>query len=122
MRILARTLVILVAALIVAGGTFALGQSSYAQAQLPARPSRSVGVQESSAPAAGAATGAATMSNDNAAFVEHEHEGGRSPSLFGAVEVFQNLAIIGIIVAIVSFVKRIWRRRPNTPSALRLSI
>ncbi len=118
MRILARTLVILAAALIVAGGVFALGSSSYAQTQLPARPARTAGVEGSSATTAGATT----TSNNGAPFVEREHEGSRSPSLLGAVEVFQNLAIIGIIVAIVSFVKRRWRRRPNTPPALRLSI
>ena len=117
MRILARTLAILAAALVVAGGAFALGQSSYAQAQFQAGPARSAGVEGSSATAASAAAGAPTTANNGAAFGRHEHEGGRSPSLFGAVEVFKNLAIIGIIVAIVSLVKRIGGGRPLSASS-----
>jgi uncharacterized protein with LGFP repeats len=105
MRILARTLAILAAALVVAGGTFALGRSSYAQSQFPARPAP--GVEGSPAPAA----------NDGAAFRGHDHQGGRSPSLFGAVEVFKNLAIVSIIVVVVSLARRAWRgRRPDTPT------
>jgi hypothetical protein len=107
MRILARTLIIIATALAVAGGTFALGQSSYAQTRLLARPARAVGVEGSSATTAGTQT---TL-NDGVPFGRQEHEGSRSASLFGAVEVFKNLAIISIIVAIVSLIKRIWGGR-----------
>ena len=115
MRILARTLAILAAAFVVAGGVFALAQSSFAQTLFPARPARGAGVE--GRPPATADIG--PTSNGGAAFRGHEHEGGRSPSLFGAVEVLKNLVIISIIVAVVSLVQRIWRR-PNarpTPTA-----
>jgi hypothetical protein len=43
-----------------------------------------------------------------------EHEGNRSPSLFGAVEILKNLIIVGIIVALVALATRVTgRRRPT---------
>jgi hypothetical protein len=111
MRILARTLAILAVAAAVAGGVFAIVQSSYAQILFPARPTRGAFAGEQS-PATGAqATDTSLPADDGAAFGRPDHEGGRSPSLFGAVEVFQDLAIVSIIVAIVSLVKRAWRGR-----------
>ena len=122
MRILARTLTILAVAAAFAGGIFAAVPSSYAQALFPAEPTRGAFAREQS-PASGAqAAGTASSPNDGAAFGRPEHEGGRSPSLFGAVEVFKDLAIISFIVAIVSLVKRAWRgqiaRRPDTRLAI----
>ena len=119
MKILARILAILAAALVVAGGVFAVAQSSYAQALFPARPERGAFAEGQLPAAANAqAAGMPTAPNDAAASGRHEHEGGRSPSLFGIVEVVKNLAIISIIVAIVSLVRRAWRgRRPSAHGA-----
>ena len=122
MRILSRTLAILAAACVVAGGVFALAESSFGQALFPARPAGGAGLERRPpTTAASEAAGTAPTSNGGTGFRGHEHEGGRSPSLFGAVEVLQNLVLISIIVAGVSLVQRIWRgRRPNgqpTPTA-----
>jgi hypothetical protein len=121
MRILARTLIILAAAAAVAGGLFAVAQSSYTQTLFPAGPARSA-LAEGQPPANAQAAGSLPP-RDGADFGRPNHEGGRSPSLFGAVEVVKNLAIISIIVAIVSLMRRPWRgRRPTTPPASTPSI
>jgi hypothetical protein len=120
MRIFARTLAILAAACVVSAGAFALVQSSYAQSLFSAGPARGAGFE---APRAAAleseADGASATPSEGAAPGRHAHEGGRSPSLFGAVEMLKNLAIISIIVALVSLVKRAARgRRPSPPPTL----
>ena len=98
MRIIPRTFAILAAAMIVVGITFGFAQSSSAQALTSARPARNAATQGQSA--------GGTRGRPHGEF---GHEGNRSPSLFGAVEIVKNLVIVGIIVALVALVKRATR-------------
>ena len=100
MRIIRRTLAILAAALVVIGITFGFAQSSNAQSLSRPRPARSAAAQGRPAGEFSGAPGRG-----------FEHEGNRSPSLFGAIEIVKDLAVVGIIVALVTLMTRARRRR-----------
>lgn len=119
MKIIARTLAILTAALVVAGIAYALSQTSLVQ-----------GLESSMRPAGGpphaqSADAATSASDDTAATLPQRPEGGehdQSPSLAGGVEVLKSLAIVGVIVALISLGGGLVRRlaggrgpRPPTP-------
>jgi hypothetical protein len=108
MRIIGRIVAICAAAVLVAGITFGLAQSSSAQSLAPAWPAQSAAAQSQSS------GGTIDASSDRASGRPAHgpgHEGNRSPSLFGALEIVKDLAIIGIIVALVALVTRVSRSR-----------
>lgn len=112
MKLLSRTLAILAAALVVAGVALTLGQSSYAQSLFPARPEQAAMAQASGSTSANTKTaGVAATANQTAPTSRPDHEGGESPSLFGAVQVLQNLVIVGAIVGGVALVSRLGQRK-----------
>ncbi|HEU5103780.1 MAG TPA: hypothetical protein VFU22_32410 [Roseiflexaceae bacterium] len=114
MRIILRTFAILAAAAVVAGITFGLAQSSGAQSLGPDRPSFDSAAQSQSADGT---INADTAGADRVRPGGFEHEGNRSPSLFGAGEIVKDLVIIGIIVALVAFVTRVVRGRQPASGA-----
>ena len=117
MHIIRRTLAILAAALLVVGITFGFAQSSSAQAFAPARPGR-----HAPAPSQpdGGTINAGTAQSSSAPAGGFEQRDSRSPSLFGAVEIVKNLAIISIIVALVALATRATRGlRPKGRADLR---
>jgi hypothetical protein len=103
MQIIRRTVAILVAALLVAGVTFGVAQSSGAQSLNWATPMRGT--------AASGTINADTAGAGSPRPGGFEHEGNRSPSLFGAVEMLKDLVIIGVIVGLVALVTRATRGR-----------
>ena len=110
MRIIRRTLAILAAAMIVVGVTFGFARSSSAQALAPARSPQSQ--------SAGGTIDASAAGRRGPPAGEFGRERNRSASLFGVVEIVKDLAIVGIIVALVALVTRVTvGRRPK--SALR---
>lgn len=104
MKTLSRALAILAAALVVAGVALTLGQSSYAQSLFPAEPE-----QAAMAQASGSTSDITTTAGWPAG--QPDHEGGESHSLFGAVQVLQNLVVVGAIVGGASLVSRLGRRK-----------
>jgi hypothetical protein len=103
MRTILRTLVILAAALAVSGIAFGVVQSSGAQSLGPARSMQGV--------AAGGTNNADSAGAGDARPGGLEHEGHRSASLFGALEIVKDLVIIAIIVALVALATRLTRGR-----------
>jgi hypothetical protein len=100
MQIIRRTLAILAAALLVAGVTFGMAQSSGAQSLNWQRGAAASGTINADTAGAGSPRPGG-----------FEHEGNRSPSLFGAVEMLKDLVIVGIIVGLVALVTRATRGR-----------
>src|SRR5919202_377805 len=123
MKIIARTLAILSAALLVCGATFALGGSSFTQAAFPSGLGRDVmngqpepqfgpgGFDNQGSGAPGGFDGAGRRGND----------GGRGPGGFAVLEVLQNLAIVAVIVAIVAPLLRLARRRTKSAARRRVT-
>ena len=113
MKIFGRTLAILSVAMIVVGITFVVVQLSASAMPGPAIAEQGASQLQSSA------------ASDSAAQSRHPeyrgpaHEGDRSPNLFGAIEMIQNLVIVGVIIAIVSGITRVWGRRRQIGRALR---
>jgi hypothetical protein len=114
MRIIGRTLAIIAAALVVAGITFGVAQSSGAQSLGPNR-------QMPGAATAGQSAGG-TINASRPRPNGFEHEGNRTPSLFGAVEIVKDVAIIGVIVALVAQATRMIRGRRPAGAARRAEI
>src|SRR4051812_14245415 len=110
MRLIARTLIILIAALLVCGATYALAGSRYGQTAFPAGAGRGTwraGRLSAFAPSATDATG-------NSAGRLHVPGGERGgPGGFGAIDVLKNLAIVAVIVAIGAPILRVVRRRTH---------
>ncbi len=106
MKIIGRTLAILAAALAVAGITFALAQNGLISAGRGGRPDRGAFSQGGQfQPGFDQPPGDAPFDHGN--FQSRpDREGGRGASLFGAVEIVKNLAIMGLIVAIVTLLMR----------------
>lgn len=114
MKLIARTFAILAAALVVAGLTFAVAQSSYARALFPARAGRGEFAAEGRLRAQGAP--GAPIGNAAARGGRADgfgREAARGPSVAGLGEVLKNLAIIGVIVALVVLTSRALHFRPN---------
>lgn len=121
MKLIGRTIIILIAALVVVGATFAYGRSGYAGGGRERFPTQGdAAAQDSSAGQPGfdpAAPGAGSGE-----FRRGEGPGGRDhnrgPSLFGVGEIVKDLLIIGIIVAAVSLVMHRWNGgRDQAPAA-----
>jgi hypothetical protein len=100
MKLIARILAILAAALVVVGVTFAISQTSFAQSTLPAMPDRA-------AQASSTATQVSATPPQRGPGGEH---GGQGMSLFGAIDLLQNVVVVGAIVAMVALAKRLWAR------------
>jgi hypothetical protein len=110
MRLIARTLIILIAALLVCGATYALAGSRYAQTAFPARAGRG----ENAAGRPSAFTPGATDGTGNGVGRPQVPGGERGgPGGFGAIEVLKNLAIVAVIVAIGTPILRLTRRRAH---------
>lgn len=102
MKLIARTLSILAAALIVVGIAFTIGQSS-------GMPSSNT---ERQMPPEFAQTSSTSATGHQMLPMRGEHN--ESASLFGIVEIVKNLAIISIIVVAVSSIsRRLQRRNPR---------
>jgi hypothetical protein len=111
MRLIARTLIILTAALLVCGATYALAGSRYVQTAFPARAGRGENVEgRPSAFTPGTADGAESIvGRPEGPGGERGRSGG-----FGAIEVLKNLAIVAAIVVIVAPILRLARRRTRS--------
>jgi hypothetical protein len=110
MRIIARTLIILIAALLVCGATYALAGSMYAPTAFPARAGRgenAAGRPSASTPGAADGTGN-SVGRPQVPGGERGGSGG-----FGAIEVLKNLAIVAVIVAIGTPILGLARRRAH---------
>lgn len=110
MKLLVRTLIILAAAGLISGITFAVAGSSYAQALFPAGPRRGEFAGARPPEAASGATADGTSSATPRAG-EVGREGGGRPGGFAAVELLKNLAIVAVIVALAAPIQRLARRR-----------
>lgn len=126
MKLIARTLAILAAALIVVGVTFAISQTSLTQSATPSMPDRAALVQQSGAAQTSSTAAASSASQRHGPDGEH---GGQGLSLFGAIALLQNVVVVGAIVGAVSLAKWLWskiggksdkgkrKRMPAAPSA-----
>lgn len=111
MRLIARTLIILTAALLVCGATYALASSGYAQTAFPARAGR--GADGKSSPpefTPGSANG--TGGAEGGPNRPGGERGG--PGGFGALEVLKNLGIVAVITVIVAPILGLIRRRTRS--------
>jgi hypothetical protein len=107
MRLIARTLIILIAALLVCGATYALASSRYVQTAFPARARRGEDVEgRPPAFASGTADGVGRPDGPGG---ERERSGG-----FGVVEMLKNLAIVAVIVVLAVPILRLARRRTRS--------
>ncbi len=118
MKIIARTFAILAVAALIVGGLLALGATT-SLASGGERPDFAAAAQASAsatdtASATASGTASDTSSTTSTAAPPHR-EGGEGASLFGAVEILKNLAIVGVITAIVAGGKRLLGRRPPAP-------
>lgn len=101
MKWLFRTLVILAAALVVVGITFALNQSSVLQMEGPERPDQALMAQQSGA------TGSDSQESSQPERGERP-EGGMA--ILGAVDMLKSLVTVSVIVAIVAGGSTLWKR------------
>jgi hypothetical protein len=111
MRLIARTLIILTAALLVCSATYALAGSRYTQTAFPARAGRGENADGRQPPfTPGSADGAGSIVG------RPERPGGERGGLggFGAIEMLKNLAIVAVIVLIVAPILGLVRRRPRS--------
>ena len=111
MRLVARTLIILTAALLVCGATYALAGSAYVQTAFPARGGRGENAQ-ARPPAFTPDTADSTGSGIGPPNRPGGERGGFGG--FGAIEVLKNLAIVAVIVAIIAPILHLARRRSPT--------
>ena len=112
MRLIARTLIILIAALLVCGATYALAGSAYAQTAFPARAGRgenAEGRPPAFTPGTANGTGSTAAARPNRPGGERGAGGG-----FSAFEVLKNLAIVALIVAIGAPIAHLARRRARS--------
>lgn len=111
MKIIARTFAILAFAAVIVGGLLTLGATT-SLASGGERPDFAAAQAQASG-----TTSATTSSTDTtSAAMPPRGEGGEGASLFGAVEILKNLAIVGVITAIVAGGKRLLGRRgPPAP-------
>ena len=103
MKIFARALAILAAALLIAGSAYGLARASGSQSSAAGN----MPPQFAQAEASGTAAGSSTAQPTRGPGGEHSE----SASLFGLVEVVKNLVIVGVITAVVAGVKRLFQRR-----------
>jgi hypothetical protein len=118
MRLIARTLVILMAALLVCGATYALAGSEYAQTVFPSRAGRVEAAEGRRSDFAPGTAGSAGGFEGRPEGPGGERGG---PGGFGAIEVLKNLAIVAVIVLIAAPILRLAQRRTRSaapPSAL----
>jgi hypothetical protein len=109
MKVFVRTLMILVVALIVAGATYAIaGPGSDASAGGRFSAQAGLGRPGAEQPRGDVAGG--------------EPRGGGGGGLFGAVEVLRNLALIGVIVAVVAPIKRLLAKRSRVGAPRRAAL
>ncbi|KPV52248.1 hypothetical protein SE17_16615 [Kouleothrix aurantiaca] len=105
MKLIARTLAILAAALLIVGITYGVTQASGSQSsaagEMPA--------QFAQAAPSGTSAASSTSTSSTAQPTRGEHS--ESASLFGLVEVAKNLVIVGVITAVVAGSKRLFTRR-----------
>ena len=116
MRLIFRTLIILIAALLVCGAAYALVGSSYVQTVFPARAGRGANVAGSPSEFT-----PGTANSAGSALARPEGPGGergRSGG-FGAIEVLKNLAIVAVIVVIVAPMLHLARRRTRSDTPAR---
>lgn len=118
MKIIARTFAILAFAAVIVGGLLTLGATT-SLASGGERPDFAAAQAQASGTtgATASSTTSATSSTDTtSAAMPPRGEGGEGASLFGAVEILKNLAIVGVITAIVAGGKRLLGRRgPPAP-------
>jgi hypothetical protein len=114
MKLIARTLVILAAALLVCGATFVLGSTSAAQALFPARRGREVVSEQRPAEIGPGPVDSAGTAPPGTG--RRGPGGSRGRGGFAMLEVLQSLAIVAVIVAVVAPVLRVTRRRTKAPS------
>lgn len=115
MKIISRTLAVLAAALLVCGAAYALAQSSGTNSNFPERGGFDRRGQLEGGPPLG--QGGFGGSERRPFPGDFGRERGRGMSLFGAVEVFRNLVIIAVIIAIAAPIAgRLRKRRPNKPA------
>src|SRR5262245_43155468 len=84
--------------------TSGFAQSSYGQTLFPARPAGGATFQQlpSGSTSSSGSSASSGSGGESGRFGREDHNAG---SLFGAVDIAKNLAIIAIIVALVSLVK-----------------
>ena len=112
MKIIARTFAILMVAALIVGGLLALGATT-SLASEGDRPDFAAEQAQASNTTSG--TTDASSTDSTSAAMPPYREGGEGASLFGAVEILKNLAIVGVITAIVAGGKRLLGRRPPAP-------
>jgi hypothetical protein len=126
MKLLGRTLVILLAALVVVGAAIAFAQSSYADALLPTGAGGEMarnGNAETTEDSQEGADTTATIGSERPVFAEGRTrpEGGMGQGLFGAVEIVKNVVIMALLVALVALASQVTRslrhRRRAAPVA-----
>ncbi len=109
MKLIARILAMLAAALVVVGITFAISQTSFAQSAMPSMPDRAALVQSSTTQSSSGTSSTLAASATPQHGPDGDH-GGQGLSLFGAIALLQNVVVVGAIVALVSFAKWLWAR------------
>lgn len=119
MNMIKRTIVILLAALVVVGAVVGLNQAG-ALAGMSGRGGPPQGQQLEAGAAAAGDAGDATSARPP--FARHGGEHGEGASLGGLVEVGKNLAVIAVIVALVGLAGKVLQRgagvgggRPHRP-------
>lgn len=116
MKLLGRTLVILLAALVVVGAALGFAQTGYADALIPTMPdgagSAPPGFDAGTAAAAGTIV---TVEQRTPPTDGVRPEGRSAGGLFGAVDIAKDLGIIGLLVGLVALApQRLNRRRGRT--------
>ena len=113
MKIISRTLAILAAALLVCGAAYALAQSSGTTSSFPERG----GFERRGQLEGGPPLGQGGFGGPERGPFPGDFGRERGMSLFGAVEVFRNLAIIAVIIAIAAPIAgRLRKRRTDKPA------
>lgn len=116
MKLIGRTLIILAAALVVVGGTFAYVQSGFAGGGRDRFAERAGGFARPANPGQpGFGPSAGRGEFGRGEFGPGGRD--RGPSLFGIGEIIKDLAIIGIIVAVVTTLTGALSRRRDQPPA-----
>lgn len=107
MKLIARILAILAAALVVIGIAFAISQTSFAQSAMPSMPDHAALVQQ---PGTTQTSSTADVSSAPTQRGPEDEHGEQGMSLFGAIDLLQNVVVVGIIVAVVSLAKWLWSK------------
>jgi len=113
MKIVFRTLAILVAALVVVAGVYAFSASGLAQGLRAGGPGRGDVAREGGRPPAFAAPeqpdGPPAGHREHGGFAGHGEHEGHSPGLSGLIEVGKNLAIVTGIITLIALGARLLR-------------